>query len=307
MKISVVLCTYNNAESLKETLKDIRRNVCDSANVELLVVDNNSTDHSKQVITEQLEAFPFPAEYLFEPTQGLSHARNTGLNNARGEYILFTDDDAAIPTNWVAEYLKVIKQEQPDCLFSKIAILWDKPKPEWFINAYLPYFVHLDYGERSLTISDKEHEFFGKNFCVRTLLLKKMGGFNPKLGRCGTKLVAGEETAIYKYLISARKKVIYFPDAQVGHRLKDREYELTNMIKMYTDSAYTTFTLSKMYSTKKIFGRPFYPLKSAIVGLSTSALKLVKESLLRQKNERLYAQMLVQRNVKLLGLWITNP
>ena len=134
----------------------------------------------------------------------------------------------------------------------------------------------------------------------------EFGGFDPKLGRSGDKLIAGEETLIYRRLITENRKVLYFPEAEVGHRLKDREYTLENIKKLFSDSSYSMYYISKMTSSKNIFDRPLYPLKSHLLGIPQNLLHLLKNSLGGYENEVLYFQFRLSRNFKVLGLWWKN-
>jgi glycosyltransferase involved in cell wall biosynthesis len=307
MKLSIVLCTYNNAESLRLTLNDIASCVLDdAAQIEVIVVNNNATDHTQQVYEDVKALFSCPVHYLVESNQGLSNARNLGLAAAAGEYVLFTDDDAIIPITWIQAYLQNIESASPDCLYSKIKIYWDKPIPNWYIPEYQAFFVHLNYGDEKQNITDIHHEFFGKNFCVRKKLLNEFGGFDPKLGRSGDKLIAGEETLIYRRLIIENRKVLYFPEAEVGHRLKDREYTLENIKKLFSDSSYSMYHIPNMTSSKKLFGRPIYPLKSSLLDIPQDLLQLIKNSLGSNNNKALYFQFRLLRNFKVLGLWWKN-
>ena len=132
--ISVVLCTYNNADSLAITLEQLsRQKLQNNDDVEIILVDNNSPDHTQRIFQEFSEKSYLTNSCFFESRQGLSHARNTGVANAKGHYILFTDDDADIPENWLESYLTQINSNKPDCLYSRINIIWDKEKPWWFL------------------------------------------------------------------------------------------------------------------------------------------------------------------------------
>ncbi|HFD31219.1 MAG TPA: glycosyltransferase family 2 protein [Gammaproteobacteria bacterium] len=307
MKLSIILCTYNNADSLRLTLKELSR--CELSNieeVELIVVDNNSPDNTSDIFKQVKSLYKYKINYIFEPKQGLSNARNSGLERAAGEYILFTDDDAKIPANWLQIYLDKIQQYNPDCLYSKISVVWEKPIPLWFIPEYRPFFVCLDYGNNDLMIEDVHHEFFGKNFCIRKDVLDGFGGFNPKLGRCGDRLIAGEETLIYWKLIKSRKKTIYFPDAEVGHRLKKREYEFSNMRKMYVDSAYSFFYLSKLTTRRTWGGRPLYPLKVSFKALLDHLSNLIVSLLKNDSRYVKYNKIQIAKHLKVLSLWIKN-
>jgi glycosyltransferase involved in cell wall biosynthesis len=307
-KLSIVLCTYNNSASLALTLQEIVScTIPTNWSIELLCIDNNSPDSTQQIIRDVKNDSGIEIRPFFEEKQGLSHARNLGLSNSVGDYVLFTDDDAKIPKNWLISYCDKIDELAPDCLYSQISIIWDQPKPWWYIDQYRPFFVYLNYGNETLEISDFEHEFFGKNFCVRRDLLNEFGGFDPSLGRCGEKLIAGEETLIYKRLIKSNKKVIYFPEAAVGHRLKPREYELANIKKMYSDSAYSLFHISKMTSSKKIMGRPIYPLKYSLLKLPLNLLSFIANAVIGNRQYKVYHQLMLMKTVNTIKLWIQNP
>lgn len=302
--LSVVLCTYNNADSLDKTLAQLHAQQTEkSVQVEFLIIDNNSSDHTASVIKKYSEKNPIFI-YIFEARQGLSHARNTGAHTARGEYLLFTDDDAELPSNWIQNYWNIIKRHSPVCAYSKIAVIWDQPKPWWYISAFRAYFVELDYGNEILDVKDIYHEFFGKNFCVLKNEIISQGGFDPNLGRMGTKLVAGEETMIYRKIIAAQKKVIYFPDASVGHRLKAREYTLAHIHKLFLDGAYTSYNLAKMNSSKKIAGRPLGVLLQATKLVLTLPVKWLIASGEKNKPLRLLHKLNFIKSCKIIHLWI---
>ena len=302
--ISIVLCTYNNADSLAITLNQLANIIHEGQNlVEVIVVNNNSPDHTELIAQNYAEKYP-AFHYHFEPKQGLSHARNTGLEKARGEYVLFTDDDADIPPFWVSEYIRTINKHFPDCLYSKISIIWDKPKPWWFMPEYTPCFVGLDYGDEELSITDIHHEFYGKNFCVRKSLLIELGGFDPNLGRQGTKLAAGEETLLYRRMVWAEKKVIYFPSAGVGHRLKEREYSSDNIKKLFIDGAYSSHHIAKITARKKLFGRPARMLTDAIKNLLTATFHLAASTFKKNAAKRYYHYLCMRKNMTLIRLWL---
>ena len=302
--ISIVLCTYNNADSLAITLEQISNQyLVDNSLVEVLVIDNNSPDHTHDIVAEISRCSNITFRYFFERRQGLSHARNTGVDKANGRYILFTDDDADIPQNWVISYLEKIDQLDPDCLYSRINIIWDRPTPWWYTNRFRPYFVGLDYGDQVIAIDNLNKEFFGKNFCLRKGLVVSYGGFDPALGRNGSRLIAGEETIIYRKLVQERKRIFYFPEATVGHRLKEREYEESNISKQFIDSAHSSYHLAKLTARKKIFGRPLGVLLESMKVIIVSFYNIPKYVLLQNKQELFFNKINLKRSLTLIKLW----
>ncbi len=303
--ISVVICTFNNADSLAITLQQLSVQVTQhKENIEIILVDNNSPDHTKEIYSKFAREASIASSYFFEARQGLSHARNTGVANARGEYILFTDDDAEIPPHWLDAYLLQIEKSRPDCLYSRIHIIWDKDKPWWFLPEYTACFVGVDYGSRSLRVADIHKEFYGKNFCIKKSLILALGGFDPALGRNGAKLVAGEETLLYRKMIEQKNHLLYFPDAPVGHRLKDREYLAENIKKQFIDGAYSTHHIAKIMARKKFLGRPARALVDSVVELTKSSVLCAGYRIAGRRPEGYYHYLNILKNLTFIKLWI---
>src|SRR5437016_4807888 len=102
VRITVVVCTYNRCESLVGTLTSLGcQKLPESVEWEVVVVDNNSNDRTRQVVQEFQRSNPERFRYGFEPRPGKSIALNTGIREARGEVIAFTDDDVTMQTTWL--------------------------------------------------------------------------------------------------------------------------------------------------------------------------------------------------------------
>lgn len=101
MTVSIIICTRDRAPDLGLTLRSLAAiTPPDGCEVELLVVDNGSSDHTPNVVATA--ALPrFTIRYLHEPRAGQCHARNLGLREAAGAIILFTDDDVRFPPHWI--------------------------------------------------------------------------------------------------------------------------------------------------------------------------------------------------------------
>lgn len=103
---TVAIPTYNGATRLPQVLEKLRLQIqTEAINWEILVIDNNSTDNTAQVVQtyQQNWAQPFPLKYLFEPKQGLAFARQCAIAHASGTYVGFIDDDNLPAPDWVAE------------------------------------------------------------------------------------------------------------------------------------------------------------------------------------------------------------
>ena len=115
--MSIIVCTYNRCESLRDTMTALKQQRLGPGDaVELLIVDNNSNDETKEVIDDLSKEFSFPVRYIFEPAQGLSFARNRGVKEAKGEFIAFTDDDVIPSENWISNLRAAFMQYDADCI-----------------------------------------------------------------------------------------------------------------------------------------------------------------------------------------------
>src|SRR5579862_5854161 len=102
MDITVILCTYNRCDSLRKTLSSVAASgVPDNVTWEILVVDNNSKDRTRETVEDFCRAYPNRFRYLFEPCQGKSYALNAGISNSMGNILVFTDDDVTFEPTWL--------------------------------------------------------------------------------------------------------------------------------------------------------------------------------------------------------------
>lgn len=304
--ISIIICTYNNADSLQITLNQLSdQALLEPEMFELLVIDNNSSDHTAQIIST-FTTTNLPYYHHTEPRQGLSHARNTGIEKAQGQYILFTDDDAEIYPNWLSNYLAKVRSTKADCIFGKIEVMWDQPQPWWYDDSYAGFFAVVNHGEREIAVKDKSKPFFGKNFCIKKSFLTDMGGFDPELGRKGTELAGGEEILVFYKLIEQQLQVIYYPDLTVGHRLKPREYTEENIRKQYIACAKPILQIAKTQPGKRMGTRPLGVLENQIKDVFSSAFLLIQAKISGDRKKTFLHSMRFLRSTKVISLWIKN-
>ena len=104
MRLTVALCTYNRADFLRQTLAGLARQNFPRDQFEVLVIDNNSRDHTAAVVAEFANTVPAP-RHVLETQQGLDYARNRAISEARGDIIIFGDDDILVAPDWLAQML----------------------------------------------------------------------------------------------------------------------------------------------------------------------------------------------------------
>lgn len=217
MKISVIICTFNRSESLRRALNSLRKVLIPKdLSCEFIVVDNNSHDDTRLVFDETNRHGDINLRYVFEARKGLSHARNRGISEARGEIIAFTDDDVIVHEDWIQNIDKAFNEHHDVvCIGGKILPVWEIQKPKWLIPDLYDYLALLDYGD-SVFLMDSPN-IWGANFAVRAAAFSKYGVFDTSRGRIPGKLYAGEEIEFFQRLQDAQEQILYYPFAVVFH------------------------------------------------------------------------------------------
>ena len=107
--LTIVICTYNRAHILPEALSSLLRQIVSPEKYSLLIIDNNSTDNTQEIIESFKDKFA-DIRIVVENNQGLSHARNRALKECQTEWIAFLDDDAKAHPDWVETILQTIEK-----------------------------------------------------------------------------------------------------------------------------------------------------------------------------------------------------
>lgn len=230
-KLSVVVCTYNRAELLRQALESLACQSLGRELFEIVVVDNHSTDGTQAVTRAFQQEHPSIQFILaYEAEIGLGHARNRGWRQAKGLYIAFMDDDAKADPHWLKHALEIFGKVSPSPLGIGGPIFphYAFSKPCWFkdeyeIRSWGSCSRELEYGET----------FSGSNMIIRRDLLAKLGGFDVRVGMKGTRLSVGEETALFQRLWKdhSRGALYYSPELVVYHAVGQNKMRVLYHLK----------------------------------------------------------------------------
>ena len=218
---TVLICTYNRAEYLADTLDSIA--VLDTpagVSWDVLVVDNNSTDDTRAVVDSRIAAYPVPLRYLFEPTQGKSNALNTGMRATTARIIVFTDDDVRVPREWLAAAVRpLLERDDLDYTGGPVQPLWGGPRPGWLDErGNLGGTIAVkDHGTEPFVFEDRWKTPLGVNMAVRRSLIERIGGFRPELGRNGKSLLGQEQAEFFYRSRRGRARGLYVPAMVLEH------------------------------------------------------------------------------------------
>jgi len=218
MFVSVAICTWNRAKLLDQTLTQMRKlRIPEGLEWELLVVNNNCTDKTDEVLSSHSTALPL-RRYL-EPKQGHSNARNCAIAHAGGDLLLWTDDDVLVSDNWLTEYLEAART-YPDAAFfgGPVRPWWETPPPKW-IQRHLKtlggLWALLDLGGevRPLTSQENVH---GANMAFRIDVLRQHR-FDPSLGHIGYFMQGNDENTLMEELRRSGRWGVWIGTAPVQH------------------------------------------------------------------------------------------
>ncbi|HWQ34192.1 MAG TPA: glycosyltransferase [Blastocatellia bacterium] len=212
--ISVVVCTWNRCEMLARALQCLLAQHADRVSYEVVVVDNNSTDRTREVVEALIAQGHVRLRYVCERMQGLSHARNAGIANANGSVIAFTDDDVRVADNWIAT-IKRAFDEHPDvvCIGGRVLPQWGGEPPAWLTRAHWSPLGAQDYGPEPFAVGPQHRVcLIGANLAFRRGVFDRVGLFEPDFQRVKNGIGSNEDVEFHLRLWRHNELSLYVPD-----------------------------------------------------------------------------------------------
>ncbi len=268
--ISIIICTYNRKEELKVVLLELLKQFNDrhckersdeaisSSKLELIVVDNNSSDGTASLVNDLIgeNKSGLTIRYVFEAEAGSSAARNRGVKEAQGELLAFLDDDIELARDWLEIVFKLAKSQCGiDAYGGRVVAKWAKPVPEW-LNLEPPFeliqscFPAHDYGNETKTYPFKVGARLVQNPISACFLCTKKvfdlyGGFRTDLGIKADKRGACEDSEFFWRIIAAGANVRYAPELIVYHPIPEKRMQPEFVLEWYRLLGATIYYLQK--------------------------------------------------------------
>ena len=219
MQLDVVIPTYNRSALLKQALDSLlRARVPPGLSVKIIVVDNNSTDDTKTLVTEVAETTNGRVSYVFEKQQGRSPALNAGIAAATGDLVGFIDDDEEIDDAWYETILSAFTNNEVDYVGGPYLPRFESDVPEWLPKEYAAVVGIVDGGDKVVPFDDSYPGILmGGNAVFRREVLQQVGPYSTALGRSGTRLLSCEDEDMYERLRAAGTRGLYLPHLIVHH------------------------------------------------------------------------------------------
>jgi glucosyl-dolichyl phosphate glucuronosyltransferase len=240
MKATVILCTYNRSQQLAKALQSASALwLPEPEDWEVLVVDNNSSDQTRQVVEDFCRLHPGRFRYLYQARQGKSHALNTGISEARGDYIAFTDDDVTVEPMWLYNLIAPLRsgdwagvggRTRPDRSLGSFRWL---ALDDVHVRGSLALF---EFGAEARELTEAP---MGNNMAFRREMFEKYGSFRTDLGpqpRTGNPQKC-EDSEFGHRLLVAGERLIYQPSAVVYHEIPERRVQKKYFLEWWFDKA----------------------------------------------------------------------
>ncbi|MEP7065320.1 MAG: glycosyltransferase [Gemmatimonadota bacterium] len=266
MFVSVAICTRNRRRALERTLQslaDVERPA--SLAWEVLVVDNGSNDDTAALLAGAVARLPLRT--ITERNVGLSHARNAAIVSARGDYIVWIDDDVIVDSQWLRAYHEAFLT-WPDAAFfgGPIVPELEGTPPDW-LRLALPH-VDNAYAARDLGAAPVPLTIdtlpFGANFVVRTDAQRRHP-FDPELGRRDRQLAAGEEWAVLQALLEEGASGRWVPGARLHHVIPAERQTVRYLRRYYAGNGTSLARTRAASGEARLFGRPRWAWREAVI------------------------------------------
>lgn len=306
MKISIVISTYNRERFIGITLDSFLNLNFPKKEYEIIVVDNNSTDNTRDIVLQ----YGNKIKYVFEPRQGVHFAKNTGAKVAIGEILYFTDDDMIADSELLNAVLDVYNfDERVSTVTGKVLPKWEVPPPRWVAEHLTNQYLSLMDLREEFMITTSLDLLYTCHYAIKRKVFFQAEGFNPEM--FGRKCFGDGETGLtiktakLGYLFGYNAKLIIhhiIPAARMTQKYLNKRIGVSGAnAHAYTDYRANPSTLFLMKRTFLIL-----PVKFMATFIKYTGKALIKKDFSHLRFAlawTIYYFNYAQFNIKLL----TNP
>jgi glucosyl-dolichyl phosphate glucuronosyltransferase len=221
MDASILISTKNRAQYLAETLDSLSRIRRDGLEVELIVVDNGSSDRTMGVVTEAARRFPFRVHLLCFSDGAKAAALNHALPTAVGRYLVFTDDDLRFDAHWLLKLLAPLRAGQADAVVGEVRLAPHLTRT-WMESIHRVLLAEVQPNRQ-------DHELVGANMAVTRECFELVGAFDPALGPGALGL--SEEVLLERQIRAKGGRIQFVEGAVVEHHFDPKRLERSAWIR----------------------------------------------------------------------------
>ena len=218
-EIAAIICTHNRDRYLGAAIDSLLNQDC--SDYEIIVVDNASSDRTKEVVEKRLDN-PL-VKYVYEPELGLSVARNRGAKETSAPILAYLDDDAEASSQWLRVIANAYRENDKLAIAGgKVTLILPEGHtalPNWLSEEMAGALGSYDLGSEIVYLDNPNLTPRGLNYSLRRSFLENIGGFDPNLGRVGKNLLSNEELLMTELALDKGWQVAYLPDALAAHNV----------------------------------------------------------------------------------------
>lgn len=219
--VSLLVCTYNRQADLADLLESaLSQETGNEFHYEVLVVDNNSRDNTRESVAALLPRYTDRLRYFFEPRQGKSYALNLALSQCRTDICAIGDDDLVLPPGYIRAVWRLF-QDNPgiSLLGGKVLPQWRVPPPAWLTPDYWSALAMCDFGDQPIETS------LNRPICLMAAAFRKAdlltsGRYAEDLAVSGTQIGGVEDAEIYLRMYRAGRRGLYHPSLYLHHKVE---------------------------------------------------------------------------------------
>ncbi len=218
LEIAAIICTHNRDKYLGAAIDSLLQQ--DGVNYEALVVDNASSDRTREVVESRLSNPRL--KYVYEKNLGLSVARNRGAGETTAPILAYLDDDAIASPQWLKNIVAAYNSNDKIAIAGgKVTLIWPNgiDHPNWISQEMAGSLGIYDLGDEIVYIDNPNLTPRGLNYSLRRSFLESIGGFDVNLGRVGKNLLSNEELHMTERAIAQGWQVVYLPQAIAAHHV----------------------------------------------------------------------------------------
>lgn len=229
IKATVVIPTHNRAPFLQDTLDSLLKHR-QATVYEIVVVDNAPCTALRELVIKYNRGKDRPPiRYVTEPRTGLHHARHAGARAARGEIIIFIDDDVLVPAEWLSEMIRPYDEPTVAAVGGRTLAMFPEGKemPQWWLSIVKAYLSLLDLGNESRLMTPPEIPY-GCNMSIRRSVLVAVEGFHPDGFADESQLIyrGDGESGLAMKLYRTGYKMWYSASAWLYHQIPESRLSL---------------------------------------------------------------------------------
>ncbi len=218
-RFSIAICTCNRAQLVHRALEGLFQQTYAKDQFEVLVLDNLSKDNTQEITENWAEKTQGQVKFISQPEIGLTKSRNKAMEIAKGDFVIYLDDDAKPSPTWLDGYAELLTNH-PNCdaAGGPVILEWETHRPSWLRENEENWYTGLDLGAKEFRLQYPKFPY-GANMLWRKSIIEKLGGFDPDISYDASTqaLIPNDDMHLTYLLYRMGGEVWYTPKAPVHH------------------------------------------------------------------------------------------